>query len=88
LLGTALPITEVAFASGFSSIRRFNAAYRDRQRMAPSEVRRGGAASGARAEELRVVLDVRPPFDPRSARKKRLLIIVPVKSQPMMQRFF
>ncbi|MBX3209697.1 MAG: DNA-3-methyladenine glycosylase 2 family protein [Labilithrix sp.] len=63
LLGTSLSITEVAFASGFASVRRFNAAYRAHQRMTPSEVRRPG---GARAEShgaLRVVLDARPPFD-------------------------
>jgi AraC family transcriptional regulator, regulatory protein of adaptative response / DNA-3-methyladenine glycosylase II len=61
LLGTTMPITEIAFASGFSSVRRFNSAYRDRQRMTPSEVRRPNAARGP---GVRIVLDVRPPFDP------------------------
>lgn len=64
LLGTTMPITEIAFASGFASVRRFNSAYRDRQRMTPSDVRR---PSAARAHGVRIVLDVRPPFDPASA---------------------
>jgi AraC family transcriptional regulator of adaptative response / DNA-3-methyladenine glycosylase II len=66
LLGTSLPITEIAFASGFSSIRRFNAAYRSHQRMTPSEVRRPSSGN-AHAEGLRMVLDVRSPFDPAPA---------------------
>lgn len=68
LLGTTLPITDVAFASGFSSIRRFNAAYRAHQRMTPTEVRRPNAASPkGRCDVLRLVLDARPPFDPELA---------------------
>lgn len=77
LLGTSLPVTEIAFASGFSSVRRFNAAYRDLQRMTPSEVRRPKssrarptghrqpAAERGRREPggVHIVLDVRPPFD-------------------------
>ncbi|MCW5832242.1 MAG: DNA-3-methyladenine glycosylase 2 family protein [Labilithrix sp.] len=63
LMGTSLPIAEVAFASGFASVRRFNDAYRARQRMTPSEVRRPGAPAGAGRDALRVVLDARPPFD-------------------------
>ncbi len=62
LLGTSLPVTEVAFASGFSSVRRFNDAYRRSQGMTPSDVRRPGGSDPA-GNVLRVVLDVRPPFD-------------------------
>src|SRR3954470_11658752 len=46
LTDTALPVTEVAFASGFGSVRRFNALFRERYRLAPGELRRGGAAGG------------------------------------------
>jgi AraC family transcriptional regulator of adaptative response / DNA-3-methyladenine glycosylase II len=67
LLGTSLPIAEIAFASGFASIRRFNDAYRAHQRMTPSEVRRPGLARGEENRALRIVLDVRPPFDPAVA---------------------
>jgi AraC family transcriptional regulator of adaptative response / DNA-3-methyladenine glycosylase II len=64
LMGTSLSMAEVAFASGFSSVRRFNDAYRASQGMPPSALRRpreGGANAG---QALRVVLDARPPFDP------------------------
>ena len=37
---TTLPLTEVAFASGFASIRRFNAAFRAVYRRPPTAVRR------------------------------------------------
>jgi AraC family transcriptional regulator of adaptative response/methylated-DNA-[protein]-cysteine methyltransferase len=37
---TDLPITEIAFAAGFSSVRRFNAVFAETYRRAPSEVRR------------------------------------------------
>jgi AraC family transcriptional regulator of adaptative response / DNA-3-methyladenine glycosylase II len=67
LLGTTLPITEIAFASGFSSVRRFNAAYRELQNATPSEVRRPASAKRARVAGPRVVLDVRSPFDPKAA---------------------
>ncbi len=39
LTETALPMTEVAFASGFSSVRRFNDAFLSRYRMPPSRLR-------------------------------------------------
>lgn len=37
---TDLPITEIAFQSGFSSLRRFNAAFRDLYARPPSALRR------------------------------------------------
>jgi AraC family transcriptional regulator, regulatory protein of adaptative response / DNA-3-methyladenine glycosylase II len=37
---THRPITEVAYASGFQSLRRFNAAFRDRFEMSPTQWRR------------------------------------------------
>lgn len=39
-------ITEIAYASGFGSLTRFNAAFRNRFRLAPREVRHTGRASG------------------------------------------
>jgi AraC family transcriptional regulator of adaptative response / DNA-3-methyladenine glycosylase II len=38
--GTVLPMSAVAFAAGFASIRRFNAAFRAVYRRSPSAVRR------------------------------------------------
>ncbi len=39
---TALPMSAIAFAVGFASIRRFNAAFRETYRRPPSAVRRAG----------------------------------------------
>ena len=40
LADTGLPVTDVAFASGFESLRRFNVAFHERYGMSPSAVRR------------------------------------------------
>src|SRR4051812_35502121 len=40
LTETSLPITRVAFDSGFASVRRFNALFRSRYRLTPSGLRR------------------------------------------------
>src|SRR5262245_57474942 len=48
LTETAWPMTDVAFASGFSSVRRFNDAFLTRYRMPPSRLRRK-ATNGAMA---------------------------------------
>src|SRR5499426_4117464 len=45
LTDTALPVTEVAFASGFGSVRRFNALFRQRYRLKPSGLRGHRAAA-------------------------------------------
>ena len=55
-----MPVTEVAFGAGFSSIRRFNAAFKQRFKKSPSEVRRHKAVKG---EALIISLPYRPPFD-------------------------
>lgn len=40
LADTSLSVTRVAYASGFQSLRRFNAVFRERYRLSPSAVRR------------------------------------------------
>jgi len=45
---TTIPVSRVAFAAGFSSIRRFNAAFAERFSRPPSAIRRGGSRSTAR----------------------------------------
>lgn len=40
LTDTTLPVTQVAYASGFQSLRRFNAVFRERYRMTPATLRR------------------------------------------------
>ncbi|MBS1972273.1 MAG: DNA-3-methyladenine glycosylase 2 family protein [Bdellovibrionales bacterium] len=60
LVETSLPVTEVAFGAGFSSIRRFNDAFKERFKKSPSEVRRHKSKTeGA----LKISLPYRPPFD-------------------------
>jgi AraC family transcriptional regulator, regulatory protein of adaptative response / DNA-3-methyladenine glycosylase II len=60
LTDTAQPVMQVALASGFDSLRRFNAAFAERYRFNPTQLRREGA--GARpGTALR--LAYRPPYD-------------------------
>src|SRR6187455_1501399 len=51
LTETTLPITEVAFASGFSSLRRFNDAFTRRYGMAPTRLRARATADAAAIPE-------------------------------------
>ena len=61
---TRLPMSEVALAAGFGSIRRFNATFQQLFRRAPSTLRRGiGAASPGPAGEVAILLPYRPPYD-------------------------
>jgi AraC family transcriptional regulator of adaptative response / DNA-3-methyladenine glycosylase II len=62
LTDTALPVLDVAMASGFASLRRFNALFRTRYRMTPGELRKS-AASRADATRLSFDLAYRPPYD-------------------------
>ena len=63
LTDTALPVTQVALASGFASVRRFNAAFAERYRLNPTALRRD-AERGAPVEGALVVrLAWRPPYD-------------------------
>ena len=61
LRDTPLPIAQIAFASGFASVRRFNDAFRDRFRDTPASLRRVGRDIDDGAFTLR--LTYRPPFD-------------------------
>ncbi len=66
LQDTALPITEIAFASGFRSVRRFNAAFSERMGRAPTELRRAAVAREertGRTDALVLRLDYRAPYD-------------------------
>ncbi len=67
LTDTAMPVTQVALASGFASVRRFNAAFSGHYGLNPTQLRRSGATDGAapgtgrRAGAVRLAW--RPPFD-------------------------
>jgi AraC family transcriptional regulator, regulatory protein of adaptative response / DNA-3-methyladenine glycosylase II len=60
---TALPLTSVAFAAGFGSVRRFNALFAERFRCSPRALRRKGAPAAGGEGGLELRLDYRPPFD-------------------------
>ena len=61
LTDTALPVTEIALASGFASVRRFNALFRSRYRMAPGRLR-ARVHAGALPSTLSFELAFRPPY--------------------------
>jgi AraC family transcriptional regulator of adaptative response / DNA-3-methyladenine glycosylase II len=58
LSDTSLKLTHIAFASGFGSVRRFNALFKSRYGLNPRSIRRTGDA----ARGLKCVLDFRPPL--------------------------
>ena len=61
LTDTTLPVTQVALASGFGSVRRFNAAFAGRYRLNPTQLRHQGAGRATGETALRLAW--RPPFD-------------------------
>lgn len=64
LTETALPVTEIALAAGYASLRRFNAAFLAAYGLAPSRLRRAGSVPEAAATgPLRLRLALRPPHD-------------------------
>jgi AraC family transcriptional regulator of adaptative response / DNA-3-methyladenine glycosylase II len=61
LTETALPITQVALAAGFGSLRRFNATFQAAYRMAPRDLRKRPPED--HRETLTLRLGYRPPYD-------------------------
>ena len=64
LTDTVLPVTEIAFASGFGSVRRFNTLFKQRYRLQPGQLRRrmNGEAVPV-SDVLNFELTFRPPYD-------------------------
>lgn len=60
---TTLSLSQVAFAAGFGSVRRFNAHIQHTYSRTPTELRRKRAAPGGPAESYRLHLAYRPPLD-------------------------
>ncbi|MDF1653873.1 MAG: AlkA N-terminal domain-containing protein [Coxiellaceae bacterium] len=56
---SSLSITDIAFSSGFQSIRRFNDAFKKRFKQTPSEIRKATPAQSL----LQLELSYRPPYD-------------------------
>jgi AraC family transcriptional regulator of adaptative response / DNA-3-methyladenine glycosylase II len=64
LLGeTRLPVTQIAHAAGYGSLRRFNAAFRANYGQAPRTLRRARAPRNAAAPLLTLRLPYRAPYD-------------------------
>jgi AraC family transcriptional regulator of adaptative response / DNA-3-methyladenine glycosylase II len=63
LTDTRLPITQVAFAAGFKSVRRFNELFRGQYRLAPRDLRKTARSSLSQGQGITVQLGYRPPFD-------------------------
>ncbi|WP_395736029.1 AlkA N-terminal domain-containing protein [Prosthecobacter sp.] len=66
LTDTKLPVIDVAFASGFSSLRRFNDAFSTHYRMPPTRLRKEAAAHLAKlhaTDTSTLQLGYRPPYD-------------------------
>jgi AraC family transcriptional regulator of adaptative response / DNA-3-methyladenine glycosylase II len=61
LTDTDLPVTDVAYAAGFGSFRRFHALFRARYRMAPSDLRH--ARHGPPPANMGFLLSYRPPYE-------------------------
>ncbi len=62
---TDLPVTQIALASGFGSLRRFNDAFHQTYKRSPRELRkrRRGGINGDRGSEVVLRLSFRPPYD-------------------------
>jgi AraC family transcriptional regulator, regulatory protein of adaptative response / methylated-DNA-[protein]-cysteine methyltransferase len=75
---TAMPMSAIAFAAGFASIRRFNAAFRSVYRRSPTSVRRaragrpgtGPSAAQRRSAARRAVAEVPRPWQSSAGRSR------------------
>ena len=60
---TGLPVSQVALAAGFGSLRRFNAQIQRTYSRTPTELRRKRLGGHGSTESYRLSLAYRPPFD-------------------------
>jgi AraC family transcriptional regulator of adaptative response / DNA-3-methyladenine glycosylase II len=60
LMDTSIPVTDIALASGFRSLRRLNSAFKEKYRITPSAVRLSGKADDF--EGVTSELGFRPPY--------------------------
>ncbi|MGH1486911.1 MAG: DNA-3-methyladenine glycosylase 2 family protein [Cellvibrionaceae bacterium] len=57
---TRMPITQIALASGFKSVRRFNDCFQSQLKLTPSQIRQ---SKKDKAAALKLQLSFRPPYD-------------------------
>ena len=62
LTDTASSVTDIAFAAGFGSLRRFNALFKSRYRLSPKQLRKTPPRSDS-PDVLSFELGFRPPYD-------------------------
>jgi AraC family transcriptional regulator, regulatory protein of adaptative response / DNA-3-methyladenine glycosylase II len=60
---TVLPFSDIAFASGYGSLRRFNEAIRETYQRNPKELRRFTPPETAAQSAIELKLNYRPPYD-------------------------
>ena len=60
---THLAFADIAFASGYRSLRRFNEAFRDTYQRSPMELRRLKPPDGGAQSAIELKLNYRPPYD-------------------------
>jgi len=65
---TNLPITQIALASGFGSLRRFNTAFLQTYGRAPRELRKHLNEAAETDDEVVLKLAFRPPYDWKQVR--------------------
>ncbi len=65
LSDTRLTVTQVAFASGFGSLRRFNTVFKQRYHVSPSKVRNGSKEHSPQStcDAITCLLSFRSPYD-------------------------
>lgn len=63
LANTAMPVSDVAFAAGFSSIRQFNETFREVFDLTPSSLRSLGRGDAVVRGSIDLALPYREPFD-------------------------
>lgn len=63
LTDSTLPVTDIAFASGFQSVRRFNYVFKTTYGIAPRDIRRKLGNGDAAASGLTIPLAYRAPYD-------------------------
>lgn len=81
LTETSLPVSEVATACGFNSVRRFNDAFKQQYRMPPTHLRQKSGLGANAGGQIVVTLGYRPPYA-----WKELLQFLELRAIPGVER--